>query len=76
VPKFYFNLRDDQCLISDEEGLELPDAAAARMEAEEGGREIVAEAIKDHKLIDDRKIEVVSEGGEILETVRLRDLLV
>ena len=33
MPRFYFNVRDGYDLDEDEEGVELPDAAAARAEA-------------------------------------------
>ena len=33
MPRYFFHLRDDEELIRDEEGADLPDLAAARKEA-------------------------------------------
>jgi hypothetical protein len=75
MPKFHFNIRDDQGLIPDEEGMELPDLAAARTEASEGAREILADALRFHREVDGKRIEIADERGEVIETLKVRDLL-
>jgi len=45
--RFYFRLRAGDELVPDEEGIDLPDLSAARREAIEAARELLAEAIKD-----------------------------
>jgi hypothetical protein len=42
MPKFFFHIRKPGGLISDPEGLELPDLEAAREEARDGIRQMVA----------------------------------
>ena len=75
MPKFHFNIRDHRGLIPDIEGMELPDIAAARQEAEEGAREILAEALRYHEEIDGKRIEIVSETGDVIDILKVRDLL-
>ena len=77
MPRFHFNVRDDQeeGLIEDEEGVELCDTNAARDEAEQGAREMLANSIKGGAEVNGKIIEITSESGEIVGTVNLRDLL-
>jgi hypothetical protein len=44
--RFFFHIRRDGELVLDDQGTELPDIAAARREAEQAARELLAEAIK------------------------------
>jgi hypothetical protein len=75
MPKFYFHIRDDAGLIPDEEGMELPDIDAARKEAETGAREILADALRAHKEVDGKRIEIANQSGEVLDSFKVRDLL-
>ncbi len=43
--RFYFHLRAGDGLLTDDEGQDLPDLSAARREAEQAARELLAEAI-------------------------------
>jgi hypothetical protein len=45
MPHFYFHLRQGGNIIKDDEGLDLPDRAAAQDEALKSLREIVAEKV-------------------------------
>jgi len=47
--RFYFHLRDGGPLVIDVEGVDLPDLAAARREAEQAARELLADAIRASK---------------------------
>ena len=69
MPRFYFHLSANGKLVKDEQGLELPNLAAAQHEALLGAREIVAEAIKSgaQELPDGFLIE--DEAGRALKTV-------
>jgi hypothetical protein len=49
VGRFYFHLRAGDQLITDEEGQDLPDAAAAKREGECAARELLADAIRSGK---------------------------
>jgi hypothetical protein len=75
MPTFYFDIRDTQNLYKDEEGMELPDLNAARREAEEGAREMLADALKGHKVVDGKRIEIADENRSVLEIIKVRDFL-
>ena len=75
MPKFHFNIRDDRGLMPDDEGMELGDLEAARNEALESARELLADAIRAHKDVDNMQIEIANEDGEVIQTLRVRDLL-
>jgi hypothetical protein len=55
--------------------MEFPDINAARKEAEEGAREILADALRAHKEVDGKRIEIVNQSGEMLDSFKVRDLL-
>jgi plasmid stability protein len=73
--RFYFHLRREGELVTDDEGTELPNVRAARREAEQGAREMLAEAIKaGGDTIPDAFI-VADEHGREVDTVLLATLL-
>jgi hypothetical protein len=72
MPRFYFHVFND-VVAMDEEGIELPDLAAAREQAMDGARELVCEAINKGHLNLDHRIEVTDEAGETLTIVSYRD---
>ena len=61
--------------MPDEEGIELPSVTAARREAEQGGRELLAEAIKTGRDIIPDAFIVTDEHGREVDTVLLATLL-
>jgi hypothetical protein len=75
MPIFYFNIRDDQDLICDEEGMELPNLDAAREEAQEGARQLLLDALRAHREVNGKKIEIANESGFVIEAIKVRDLL-
>jgi hypothetical protein len=75
MPRYYFNIYEHGRLIPDDEGMELPDAKAAHEEAEEGAREILADAIRAHNDVDGKRIEIADEDGSVLETIVVRAVL-
>lgn len=75
MPKFYFHIRDDAGPIADNEGMEFADLKAARKEAEESARELLADALRTHKEVDGKRIEIADAGGSVLETIKVRDML-
>jgi hypothetical protein len=73
--RFYFHLRRERELVADDEGSELPNVTAARREAEQGARELLAEAVKTGSdTIPDAFI-VTDEHGREVDTVLLATLL-
>jgi hypothetical protein len=74
MPRFYFHIRDGATLISDEEGMELADVAAAADEARASARDLIAAALKTHRGIDGQAVDVTDELGRILITLNVRDV--
>ncbi len=75
VPRYFFHLLDDLATV-DEEGLELPNLAAARAGAENFARSMAAASVLDMGKINlDHRIEVTNEAGEDVLTVRFGDVI-
>jgi hypothetical protein len=72
---FYFHLKRGDDLITDEEGVSLPDLAAARHEALQSAREILADAIKTGKPNVPEAVVVVDEHGRTVDSLRLAAVL-
>lgn len=75
MKRYFFHICDDKGSISDGEGMDFLDDEAARREGEASARELLVDNIRSRQAVDDRRIEVMSEGGEVIATYRLRDLL-
>ncbi|HEV2866811.1 MAG TPA: hypothetical protein VGX37_09860 [Allosphingosinicella sp.] len=60
VPRFFFNLYDDVVSV-DDQGVELPDVAAAREEALRGARELICDQVRNGRLNLRHRIEVEDE---------------
>jgi hypothetical protein len=74
MPRFYFHLFDDVTAI-DEEGLELPNEAAAMERAADITREMAAESVRTGHLILDHCIDIANENGDTIGTVHFRDVV-
>lgn len=61
MPRFYFDIHDENGLISDEEGTELPDMDAARIEAVNSLSDITRDAAIKRRL-QPLAIEVLDEN--------------
>jgi hypothetical protein len=72
VPRYFFHLYDD-LIAKDEEGVELPNVAAARLTALKGARDVIAEQVKRGYFVLSHWIDVVDEQGEPVMTVTFRD---
>ena len=75
MPRFFTHQVEYDLAISDEEGAEFPDFAAARADVVAAGREMLFILIKEGRVVDDRALEIWDEDGNLLETIRLRDLM-
>jgi Domain of unknown function (DUF6894) len=69
--RFYFHLRAGDELVPDEEGIDLSDLSAARREAIEAARELLAEAIKDGRAEVPEAFVIADEEGREIDTVPL-----
>ena len=76
MPKFYFNIRREDGLVSDEEGSEFADIAAAVEDAKASAREMIAEHIRmGDPAILDYAFEIVDESGALLRTLAFSEAL-
>lgn len=62
MARYFFHIRDGDTLIEDTEGIDVPDLEAAREEAVEAAREIVAERALEGKASEGQVFEIWSHG--------------
>jgi hypothetical protein len=78
VPRYFFHVYDD-IIAHDEEGVELPNEQAARLQALIGARDLIAAQVKHGYLIRSHWIFVADEEGQVLfkvtfgEAVHIRE---
>ena len=72
MPRYFFHVYDD-IIAHDEEGSQLPNEAAARLQALKGARELAAEQVKRGYLVRSHWIDVADEEGEIMMRVTFGD---
>ena len=65
MPRYFVNVYDD-IVAQDEEGMELPNEAAARLQALVGARELIAEQVKHGYLVRAHWIDIVDDQGTVL----------
>lgn len=73
MPLFYFHICNGQGFIEDEEGLDLPDQEAARMQAMTGARDFMAGDLREGRLDLASFIEVEDEAHNLLFTLNFAD---
>ena len=69
MPRYFFHLHND-LETRDEEGLELPDLAAARDVADHEARAMAAQSVANGQLDLNHSIEVTDESGATVLVVR------
>ena len=74
VPRYFFNVYDD-VITQDEEGLKLPNLAAARLSALIGARSLIIEQVRHGYIVLSHWIDVTDEHGETVLTVTFDDAL-
>lgn len=74
MPIFHFNARDGGDLFTDQDGSDLPDLESARAEADAAACQAVAERIRAGKPAGRWAFEITDETGQVLATVRFRDV--
>ena len=74
MPRFFFHLYDDMVVL-DEEGKDLPSAAAAREHAIRNAREIACAEVMEGHLGLNHRIEVVDAKDVPIATVRFKDVV-
>ena len=74
MPRFYFNLYDD-VIARDLEGVELPNLAAARLNALTGARDIISEQVRRGYFVRSHWIDVTDEAGATVLHLPFRDAI-
>lgn len=75
MARYFFHLRND-LNVDDQEGVELPNLAAALDHAVRSAVEMAAVSVVDHRHINlGHRIEVADETGTVLEVVRFGDVV-
>ena len=74
MPRFFFNLRNE-ILVEDNEGKELENTARARETAVTYARCIMAEDVKDGRLILKDEIDILDSDREKVLTLPFRDAI-
>jgi hypothetical protein len=75
MPRYFFNYRVDGVLENDPEGTDFPLDDAARKEAEEGARELLANRVRLGDVVDGDELEVIADDGTVVFKVPLRSVL-
>ena len=74
MSRYFFHVHDD-VEASDQEGLELPSAEAAKWEALRGARDIASAQVLEGRLNLSHRVDVIDEGGTVVATVTFRDAI-
>jgi len=69
VPRYYFNIYNDDVTL-DDEGAELGDDHAAQAHAVKGARALAAETVMHGHLTRNHRIEIVDQDQNLISTVR------
>ena len=75
MPLFYLHIRSGADLMTDDEGFDFPDLAAARHEAVRGARSIMSADVLEGELQLDQSIEIHDASGRALASVQFGDVL-
>ena len=68
MPRYFFHVYDD-VIAHDEEGAELPNLAAARLNALKGARDLISDQVRRGYIVLSHWIDVVDEQGEKVLTL-------
>jgi hypothetical protein len=72
VSRYFFHVYDD-VIAQDEEGVELPNEAAARLQALIGARDLIAAQVRHGYIVRSHWIDVMDREGEVLFTQTFGD---
>jgi hypothetical protein len=76
MPRYFLHVKDASGLLQDPDGQEFDDLAAARKEAIEAARELMAECLRlSQPLGLNREMAIADESGEIISTISFKAAL-
>lgn len=73
MPRYFFNIVDRKGTISDPEGLDLSNIGAAKAEALQSIKEMMAATVTSNGSIVDREFHVTDETGHVVFVMGFRD---
>lgn len=71
---YYFHIRAESASILDDEGLDLPNISAARIEMRASAEDLIRAALHAGPRFDVRAIDLEDESGSIIETFWVRNI--
>jgi hypothetical protein len=74
MPKFYFHIRDGDKWIEDSEGLDLPNAEAAKQEALKAAREMLAARLMAGEVLDGQTLEIW-DGHNLIAAIPFKEVV-
>lgn len=75
MARYFFHIRDGADYVEDREGADLADLDAARFEAVESAREIVAGCIRSGRILGGKQFEITNISGTLLAVVPFRSVI-
>jgi hypothetical protein len=75
MPRFYFHMSSGEEFIEDPEGSDLPDLAAARAEAIDAARELMADRVRTGHPADGQEFLIFDAEGNQLDIIPFRSVL-
>jgi hypothetical protein len=75
VPIYYFDLQKGDEIVEDDQGQDLADIEAAKLEGLASARELIADAAKKGILATRPVYRIRNESGDILATIPFKDTL-
>jgi hypothetical protein len=75
MPRYFFHITDEEGLSRDDEGTELPNLEAARLEARASARDLIANYMKNRTPVTRQSLQISDAQGNVLETIDVRDVL-
>jgi hypothetical protein len=75
MPRYYFHIRTKDALIGDPDGSDLADLDAARAEAQQSARNLLAALLARGEVLDGQVFEICDADGRVIESIPFRSVL-
>jgi hypothetical protein len=75
MPRYFFHITDEEGLSLDDEGTELSNLEAARLEARASARDLISNYMKNQTPVTHQSLQISDAEGNVLETIDVRDVL-
>jgi len=75
MPRYFFHIREEEQVIVDDEGIDLPNLEAAREEAVAAARQLLSQSVLKGKACNGRVFEITNENGIVVLSVPFRETI-